>query len=481
MLLALTLLALMARPANAAAAPPDPRFGIVEAFANAQAATEAGAGYTRVILRWDVIQPQGPADWKPANVPDPLIEAELAAGRQVVGLLVGTPAWAAVDPSLGARSVPQMDRWEAFVRGMAQQYRGRIRHWSIWNEPDVWDKTHPGATWNGTEADYFQLLKAAYSAIKSVDPEMKVTLGGLTYFWDWSYGRRQYLDRLLDIIVADPSAAANGYYFDTVVYHLYFKPLQTLEVIGEARRILLAHGMGGKEIWINETNAPPSNDAQELPWSRPRFPISLQEQAAFVVQEFALAFASGASRVEIYKMRNSADHPESIEPFGLLRADDSRRPAFVAYQTVTTYLRDFSKAELQREGSVYAVTFDRGGETTTVLWTMDRGQVHMRVKAIASEALLVDAQGITQRIAASEGYYTIDLPGATCAGADACFIGGAPRLLVEAGSPAGRAPLLPAESVPARPTPKAPAPYLESPQADPPVPAPYRSHRMIPI
>ena len=87
---------LLAQPAPCAAqgGAPDPRFGIVETFVNPAAATEAGAGFTRVILRWDVIQPAGPADWKPANVPDPFIERELADGRQVVGLLIGTPAWA---------------------------------------------------------------------------------------------------------------------------------------------------------------------------------------------------------------------------------------------------------------------------------------------------------------------------------------------------------------------------------------------------
>ena len=45
-------------PAHADA--PDPRFGIVETFVNPAAATEAGAGYTRIVLRWDVIQPAGP-------------------------------------------------------------------------------------------------------------------------------------------------------------------------------------------------------------------------------------------------------------------------------------------------------------------------------------------------------------------------------------------------------------------------------------
>lgn len=187
-LAALAACCLLPRPARAET--PDPRFGIVEGFVNAAAATEAGAGYTRIILRWDVIQPAGRDDWKPANVPDPLIEAELAAGRQVVAVLIGTPAWAATNPADGARSVPDMDAWAAFARRMAQHYRGRIDHWIIWNEPDVWDVTHPGSTWAGSVEDYGRLLKTAYLAIKDADPALGVSMAGQTYFHADSHAGR---------------------------------------------------------------------------------------------------------------------------------------------------------------------------------------------------------------------------------------------------------------------------------------------------
>ena len=338
-----------------------------------------------------------------------------------------------------------MDAWEAFVRRMAQQYRGRIRHWIIWNEPDVWEPDHPGSTWLGNEADYARLLKTAYRAIKEVDPGAQVAMAGQTYFWDWTHGRRLYLDRLLDALAADPEAAAGGFFFDVVPYHLYFNPTQAPQVIGEVKAALARRGITGKEIWINETNAPPSDDPQELPWSAPRYRISLDEQAAFVIQQFSQAFAAGASRVEIYKLRNSADHPESIEPFGLLRADDSRRPAFDAYRAVTTYLRDFRGVVKQQLGDVVAFTFDRGGQTTTVLWTWGRTPARVRVKAIAPEGLLVDERGRTSAIKAADGSYLIDLPGASCGNSAACApgIGGAPRLLVEAGAAAGRVALIP--------------------------------------
>jgi len=437
-LCALCVLCGAVAPVSAEVLPPDVRFGAVEAFVNAEAAADAGVGYSRIILRWDVIQPGGPADWKPANVPDPFVAAELDAGREVVAILIGTPAWAAVNPADGARGVPRMDAWAAFARRMAQHYRGRIHHWIIWNEPDVWQAGHPGQTWAGSVEEYAQLLKAAYLAIKEVDPAQQVHLAGLTYFWDWSHGRRQYLDRLLDVLVADPDAADNGYYFDAAIYHLYFKPLQTPAVLSQAQASLKRHGITGKELWVNETNAPPSEDKLEPPWSKPRFRVSLEEQAAFVLQEFSLAFASGASRVSFYKLRNSADHPESIEPYGLLRGDDSRRPAFTAYQVATTYLRDFRTARREQSGTINAVTFDRGSATTTVVWTTGAARTRVKVRATAREALLVNERGEAQRIVAQGGVYLVDLPAATCLNRGECLIGGAPRLIVEEGAARGR-------------------------------------------
>ncbi len=85
-----------------------------------------------------------------------------------------------------------------------------------------------------------------------------------------------------------------------------------------------------------------------------------------------------------------------------------------------------------------AVTFDRGDKTTTVLWTNGTSPVRIRVKAIAPEAVLVDEQGNTRPIKAVNGAITVDLPGAVCTQRIGCFIGGAPRLLVEQGPSGGR-------------------------------------------
>lgn len=407
------------------------RFGIVDSFVNPAEATAAGAQWTRIVLRWDVIQPGGPTDWKPANVPDPQLEAELAAGREIVAVLIGTPAWAT--ESGRSTAVPPLEAWGDFVFKVATQYQGRINRWVIWNRPEVTDAASPNYTWAGSVEDYYQLLKVAHQKIKAVDPTMSVHLAGLEAE---SSPETSYLAQLLGTISADPDAAAAGYFFDVVSYHLYYDPTQLLTIIPQAQQTLERYGLGTKPIWINELNAPPTDDyLAELEFT-PVFQVSLQEQSAFVVQAVALGLAAGADRLAVYKLRN-----ESFEalPYGLLRADNSRRPAFTAFQTVATHFAGVQQADWQQiEETVYVVTLDRREQTTTVLWNTARTPITLKLTAIASQGFLINERGTIETITPQQGGYTLTLPPATCSNGDDCFIGGAPRLIVEAGSASRR-------------------------------------------
>jgi len=444
----------------------DPRFGVVDAFANTAEANEAGAGWTRIFLRWDVVQPAGPSDWKPANVSDTLLEAEIAAGREITAVLIGTPAWATENQV--STAVPPLEYWGDFVFKIATQYKGRINHWVIWNQPDITDPASPNYTWAGSEADYAALLKEAYTKIKAVDPAMQVHLAGLTYTWDRDRGQTQYLARLLDIIIADPDASNQDYFFDAASYHVYYDPRQMLEILTDVRSILDAHGLGQKPVWINETNAPPSEDFLEPLAGPAAYNITLEEQSAYVIQAVSLALAGGAERIAINRLRNERNDPEAIEPFGLLRGDNSRRPAFNAFRTVTAHFTGVQNTAWVQMGHNYIVTLDRAGQTTTVLWNVERTPTTFPLNAIAPQALLVDDQGNEQLISAANSVYTIELPGAVCSNGDVCFIGGAPRLIIEAGSPDQRASLLPLLS----PTPTSTPPADTPAPTDSPLPPP---------
>lgn len=411
----------------------DGRFGAVEAYVNADVATSAGVGWTRVLFWWHQVQPQGINDWNPFYFEDGVLNTELDRGRELVGLLGGTAPWASDTGSV--RAVPNGlylpydhpdNLWGQFVYRIVQRYKGQIDRWIIWNEPDVWEDAHPGKTWDGTIEDYVQLLKIAHQAANAANGNAKIHLTATTYWWDVEHGRDLYFGKLLDAIKADPDAAANGYFFDVASLHLYFKPEQVYDVTALYRRMLSDHGMGNKPLWINETNAPPSEDPLH-PAPGLRFPVTLEEQSHFIVQAWAMGLAAGAERISLYKLRDEQNLLPGVEPYGMVRKDNSLRPAFWTYRTLVTYLGDYRSATLTRQGNLRRVVVNRGSRgTTTVVWNMGLRAETIRVPATSTTALLVDPLGPVEMITAVNGQYTLSLEASH--GGD---VGGKPYLIVE--------------------------------------------------
>jgi hypothetical protein len=449
-LLGSVLLGLCRSPALGAPIIPDPRFGVVETYAAPDAATALGAGWTRVTFRWNEIQPEGPHEWNVTPISDQSLSNELAQGRQVVGLLVTTPGWA-TDLDVGP-GVPRGlhlpadhpdNLWATFVRTIVSRYAGRINHWTIWNEPDIPDTQH--MSWGGSVEDFTQLLQVAYTVAKETNPDAVIHMAAVTHWWD-----EDWFGRFLDVLVADPHAAASDYYFDVATLHIYFQPETVYDITAHYAGMMRGYGIH-KPIWIAETNAAPSQDPA---WPVPgaQFDVSLEQQAAYVVQALSLGIAAGAQRIAIYKMADTeSDRAANPEPFGLVRADGSRRPAFTAYRTATTYLAGFRSGSWDRRDTISLVTVDRGDRTTTVAWAQGAEPQTAMIPARTTRALLVDVQGGAHYIYPERGYYYIDLPPASCT--QGCQIGGAPYMLVE-GAPAN------ANTAPA---PQSPTPVPTSP------------------
>jgi len=170
LLLALTAL-LVAVPPGAAAPPLDTRFGVAEGFRNRDAMADLSAGWERLILPWDQIQPDSADDFSRlgSTISDAQLQAELDRGIHVVGLLEFTPGWAQANPDAGKRSPPRNlglpfddpnNYWGRFVGQTVAHYRGRIDDWVIWNEPEF-QPGDPGAggsvTWLGSDEEFAQL------------------------------------------------------------------------------------------------------------------------------------------------------------------------------------------------------------------------------------------------------------------------------------------------------------------------------------
>ncbi len=399
-------------------------------------------------FEWNHIQPNNAGEWIEYPVADAALDAERAAGREIVGLIVATPGWATdyakgigVPAGLYLPHAHPDNTWATFIRKLMMRHAGRIQHWIIWNEPDIWSTDFQ--SWGGTVEDFVQLMKVTYTVAHQVDPNIVIHLPAVTHWWDANYGRELFLRRFLQTLVADPLAGEHNYYFDAITLHIYFNPDTVYDLSRFYLNLLGEFGIS-KPLWIVETNAAPSDDPA-WPVPNPQFTITQEDQAAYIIQGTAMALAAGAQRVAVYKLMDQTGDTANPEPFGLVRQDGSRRPAFTAYQVALCYLAGFKRATLDRRDDATVVTVERDGGWTTVVWARGPVDVGVQIPAHAAAAQLVDWRGNRRSLTARDGAYTVTVPGSPCHHAgNPCLIGGSPYLIVEgnvaAGAPAIRQP-----------------------------------------
>src|SRR5437588_5061170 len=251
----------------------DTRFGVAEGFRNPGVMADIGAGWERLILPWDQIQPDKPGDFSKLGqtLTRGQIQTELNRGTKVAGLFQFTPGWAATNPENGSRSVPKNldlsfddpnNYFGQYVFNTVKFYAGQIDQWIVWNEPEFkpGDAGAGGSfTWLGSDAEFAQLLKVAYLAARKANPTAVVSFPGTSYWVDINNNRPLFYDRVPGILAQDPNAAANHFYHDVVSLNLYRAPDDVYRVHGIFKGIQAKYGVN-KPVWLTETNAMPSDD-----------------------------------------------------------------------------------------------------------------------------------------------------------------------------------------------------------------------------
>jgi len=370
----------------------DPRFGIdqiadhnaaVSADYLSSLADQMGARWTRIPFIWRYLQPNAPthsdaltpvaagtlpapaawpSGWNPfaldAGGTDAAIDRELTHRRDIVGLLLGTPAWACRDTAKASRGtcgtgdVPTLtdasgkllswsdplNTWGAYCYQMARHFgpdtahpQGRINEWTIWNEVSI-----PGGSswtqWNDpnkaqSEQDYAYLVEVAYQAIKAANPAAKVVLYGDPYWYDQGAFLSGVLDQLKH---DDPDGTHNGY-FDVANLHLYIGTPSFYWIITNLREQLRRHGWANKQVWVSETNVEPYDDttrgAGAARNGTTAFRVTQQEQAGFLVDAFATYIAAKADRFAIFRMFDGSGMTSpNAAPLGVVNDARVERP-----------------------------------------------------------------------------------------------------------------------------------------------------------
>ena len=259
---------------------------------------EAGFRWIRQQFPWEDIEIHGRGDFEDRRN----LEARGAVSAwekydDIVGLigqhdlnilarLDNPPAWSRSDPQAGTLAPPDdLEDFVNYVSSVAERYRGRIRYWQVWNEPNIYPE------WGNRDVDpagYAQLLCRSYAALKSVDPANVVVSGALAPTVELS-GRNLndyvFLQRMYDAGAGDcfDVMAVQGYGFnsgptDRRMRSTSFNFAHNLYI----RDLMVARGDADKALWITEAAWNPV-DAPDVPpdvSGRANYGVVTQEQAA---------------------------------------------------------------------------------------------------------------------------------------------------------------------------------------------------------
>ncbi|MDQ2982447.1 MAG: glycoside hydrolase family 5 protein [Actinomycetota bacterium] len=273
----------------------------------------SGARWVRLDLYWTRFQPDGPNTYNGPYLAlvDRAVNQATARGLGVLGVLQNTPAWA--NGGRGPNTPPtDVYDYARFAEWAADHFKGRVSAWEVWNEENI------SRFWTGSAAQYVQLLKAAYPAIKTSDPDVPVVFGG-TSENDDVWIRQAY------------AAGARGF-FDVMATHPYVAGARAPESpddghahwlthIQVIRDLMVANGDGRKPIWFTEFG-----------WSTGTTGVTEQQQADYLVRTIQLVRRRYPfiSAMFWYNDRNTAMGNDWEDNLGLLKRDLSEKPAYTA-------------------------------------------------------------------------------------------------------------------------------------------------------
>ncbi len=245
---------------------------------------------------WRDLQPSpGEYNWRGL---DRYVSAAQSHGVLAMYTFGQTPQWASSEPRakclhgpIGCAAPPaRIEDWKSHISAVVARYKGRIRFYELWNEPNDPNR------WSGSYADMLKLAKEAYTVIKSIDPNAIVLTPGpaagrkgahLPMRGMTSHIQATWMDEYLR---AGGSSYADGLSFHA--YPIYDTCSDTLDCAGASlaaqvdrvRAIADRNGMQGKPLYVTEGG-----------WRRPAELSDPDQQVAYVARWFIILASKGVA------------------------------------------------------------------------------------------------------------------------------------------------------------------------------------------
>lgn len=283
-------------------------------------AVNLGMRWIRLDFDWFRIEPQpGMLRWEDT---DRVVDRAADLGLEAMATLAHTPGWASSRPSDPRISDPpaSVEYWIRIVERAVTRYRGRLRFWQFWNEPNLRN------FWTGTRTQYrLDILEAGARAAKRSHPACLVVSPGLANVGNW----RQWFEEVM--IAKD--------WIDIVNHHNYQSSGR--EVIGDLERdtpgrpslrtLMRDKGVDDRPFWVTETGRQ-SNEGDQLEYYQDV--VASLREATWVERLFFFHYWDGAGQGD--------------GGFGIVNEDFTPKPAYLFLRDV---LRPGRNLTLDTSGS----------------------------------------------------------------------------------------------------------------------------------
>ncbi len=263
-----------------------------------QMAADAGFHWLRQEFPWQDIEIHGKGDFEDRRHEpyrsawdkyDQIVEMAEAQELELIVRLSTPPVWSRAQGSAVGDYAPPDDYqdYADFVSAVVSRYRGRIRYYQLWNEPNI----HPEwGIYPINPEDYVELLKLGSEAARAADPDIVIIAGALAATIDLQPNETPDRQSLSDLTflqrMYDAGAAP---YFDIMAvqgYGLWSGPTdrrmhpRVLNISHHLfiRDLMVKNGDAHKPIWISEMNWNVAPEGVEPRYGR----VSQEQQARYL-------------------------------------------------------------------------------------------------------------------------------------------------------------------------------------------------------
>ncbi|MFN2108794.1 MAG: hypothetical protein ACK2UI_03970, partial [Anaerolineae bacterium] len=316
-----------------------------------QMIADAGFHWIRQSFPWYDIEIHGKGDFEDRRHEpyrsawdkyDNIVELTEQYGLAIIARLEAPPEWSRHDGAARGAFGPPDDvtDYVDYVGAVVERYRGRIRFYQIWNEPNIYPE------WGNQPVDpeaYTELLCLAYARIKAIDPQAVVISGAMAPTaelgtWNPAYEGNNLMDVVFLQRMYDAGASAC---FDVMAVNDYMlwsgptdhrmRPTQGQVNFSRplwVRDVMVANGDAHKPIWISEMNSNAAPEGIEARYGR----VTLEQQARYAPLAYERIQREwpwvGVTTVWFFKRASDSERDQPFYYFRMVEPDFTPLPIY---------------------------------------------------------------------------------------------------------------------------------------------------------